>query len=299
MLREAENIVFVEGILSEIDLTERSFAKDGKNIDAISGTIKILVETEKSTSEIPFNLFATKYTSKGGLNPAYESIKNVKDTFISAAACGSKEDADRVRISKGQIRMNPYFNNAGKLVNQTRLSASFITKITKNFTPKADFSLEFFVSNISAAVDKDGIELSPKRLNITAIVPGWGGKVDEIPLVAKTPGVVNAIEKYWEVGKCYRVNGRLDFTSEVKEVIEEVDFGEPIKKRFTSFINDLVVTGGSQAPIDEEFAFSLEDIRAAMGERKAHLEELKNKPKKTSPAPAGQSSFGKGMDLGF
>ena len=101
MLREAENIVFVEGILSEIDLTERSFAKDGKNIDAISGTIKILVETEKSTSEIPFNLFATKYTSKGGLNPAYESIKNVKDTFVSAAACGSKEDADRVRISKG------------------------------------------------------------------------------------------------------------------------------------------------------------------------------------------------------
>ena len=52
MLREAENNVFVEGILSEIDLTERSFAKDGKNVDAISGTIKVLVENDKGTNEI-------------------------------------------------------------------------------------------------------------------------------------------------------------------------------------------------------------------------------------------------------
>ena len=299
MLREAENVVFVEGILSEVDLIERSFAKDGKNTDAISGTIKVLVETEKGTSEIPFNLFATKYTNKGGLNPAYESIKNVKDDFRSAAACGSKEDADRVRISKGQIRMNPHFNNAGKLVNQIRLSASFISKITKNFTPKADFSLEFFVSNISPVVDKDGVEVSPRRLNVTAIVPGYAGKVEEVPLIATSPNVVNALEKYWEVGKTYKANGRLNFSSEIKEIIEEVDFGEPIKKRLTSFVNELIITGGSQAPVDEEFAFSLEDIRSAMNDRKARIEEQRNKPKKTSPAPAGQTSFEKGMDLGF
>lgn len=299
MLREAENNVFVEGILSEVDLNERSFAKDGKNTDAISGTIKVLVETDNGTSEIPFNLFATKYTSKGAINPAYESIKNVKDTFTSAAACGSKEDADRVRISKGTIKMNPYYNNAGALVNQTRIVASFISKVTKNFDPKAEFTMEFFLANVTPVTDKDGVEVNPRKLNITAIVPGYGGKVDEVPLVATSPNVINALEKYWEVGKSYRVNGRLNFTAEVKEVIEEVDFGEPIKKRFTSFTNDLVVTGGSNEPIDEDFAFSLEDIRTAMSERKARLEEQKNKPKKTSPAPAGQTSFGKGMDLGF
>lgn len=302
MLREATNTIFVEGILSEVDITERSFARDGKNTDAISGTFKVLVEREVNgeldVNEIPFSVFATKYTKAGNSNPAYESIEALK-SFTSIAACGSKEDADRVRISKGRIQMNAFYSNSGQLVNQVRVSTSFVSKVTNNFNPRAEFELEFFVSKIEPAVDRDGVELNPKKLNVTAIVPMYGGKVQEVPLVTTNPNVVNAIERYWEIGKTYRANGRLNFKSEVKEIAQEVDFGEPVKKSITISLHEFAITGGSQAPVDEDYAFGIDDIRTAMAERKASLEEQKNKPKKTAPAPAGQTSFSKGIDLGF
>lgn len=302
MLREAINTVFVEGILSEVDVTEKSFARDGKNTDAISGTFKVLVEREVNgeldVNEVPFTVFATKYTKAGNINPAYESIEALK-TYTSIAACGSKEDADRVRISKGRIQMNAFYSVSGQLINQPRVSTSFISKVTKDFTPKADFELEFFVSRIEPAIDKDGVEVTPRKLNVTAIVPMYGGKVQEVPLVTTNPNVVNAIERYWEVGKTYRANGRLNFKSEIKEVIQEVDFGEPVKKNVTVSLHEFAITGGSQASIDEDFAFSVDDVRSAMAERKAILEEQKNKPKKTSPAPANQTTISRGLDLGF
>ena len=305
MLREAINTIYVEGILSEIDIVEKSFMKDGKTTDAIVGTIKILVEredkdkSETEINEIPFNLFATKYTKAGGLNPAFESILNVKNNFVSIAACGSKEDADKVRISKGRILMNPFYANDGRLVNQLRLSTSFISKITKDFDPKATFEIECFVSHIDPVVDRDGVEISPRKLNVTAIVPMYGGSVQEVPLVTINENVTAAIERYWEVGKTYKCNGRLHFSSTTQDVIEEVDFGEPIKKKKTISVHELAITGGSNAPIDDEYAFALEDIKEAMAARKARLEEQKNTPKKTAPAPAAKTTINKGMDLGF
>lgn len=43
MLAQAENVVKIEGLLSEIDLNYGSFTKDGKTIETVSGTIKVRV----------------------------------------------------------------------------------------------------------------------------------------------------------------------------------------------------------------------------------------------------------------
>jgi hypothetical protein len=43
MLTQAENIVKIEGLLSEIDLNYGNFTKDGKTVDTISGIIKVRV----------------------------------------------------------------------------------------------------------------------------------------------------------------------------------------------------------------------------------------------------------------
>ena len=79
MLKEAENRVKVEGILSEIDLKYGSFQKDGRAVDTIGGLIKVRVDQEINKqsviNEIPVHMFATKYTKAGGINPAYESIE--------------------------------------------------------------------------------------------------------------------------------------------------------------------------------------------------------------------------------
>lgn len=301
MLRQAENKVKIEGILSEIDLKYGSFVKDGAPVETVGGSIKILVEQEinkvPTTLEVPVYMFSTKYTKTGKLNPSYESIETIMKDFISIAACGSKEGADKVRITNAQIRMNEFIGQNGTMVSSPRIHASFASRVIGTFKPEATFTLEFMVSEISRMVDDQGVELDPPKLNIVTIVPQYGEKVDVVPLHAANPNVISAIENYWESGSCYRASGRLNFSSSTQTVLEEVDFGEPIEKVRTINVSEFLVTGGAQAPLDDEFAFSVDDIRRAMAERKERLEAMKtnNVSKK---APAQTSKKGK-MDLGF
>ena len=250
MLRQAENKVKIEGILSEIDLKYGSFVKNGEPTETVGGTIKVLVEQEinkvPTTLEIPVYMFSTKYTRAGKINPSYESIETIMKEFVSIAACGDKDKADRVRITSGQIKMNEFIGQNGTMVSSPRVHASFVSRV---------------VGTLS------------------------------------NPNVINAIENYWESGMCYRASGRLNFSSSTQTVLEEVDFGEPIEKVRTINVSEFLITGGAQAPLEEENAFSVEDIRKAMAERKDRLEAMKtNNVQKQAPAPT--SKKGK-LDLGF
>ena len=77
MLREAENIVRIEGILSETDLKYGSFEKNGSKINSIGGIIKIQVNQEINgepvTLEVPVHMFASEYTNKGVDHTSTES----------------------------------------------------------------------------------------------------------------------------------------------------------------------------------------------------------------------------------
>jgi hypothetical protein len=44
MLRQAENKVKIEGILSEINLENGSYEKNGKQMETVRGSIKVLVQ---------------------------------------------------------------------------------------------------------------------------------------------------------------------------------------------------------------------------------------------------------------
>ena len=302
MLRQAENKVKIEGILSEIDLKYGSFVKNGEPVETIGGNIKVLVEQEinkvPTTLEIPVYMFSTKYTKANKINPSYESIETVMKEFVSIAACGDKDKADKIRITSGQIRMNEFPSQmTGGIVSTPRVHASFVSRVIGAFKPEATFTVEFMVSEISRMTDRDGVELDPPKLNVVAIVPQYGEKVDVVPLHASNPNVISAIENYWESGSCYRASGRLNFSSTTQTVLEEVDFGEPIEKVRTINISEFLITGGAQAPLEEENAFSVEDIRKAMAERKERLEAMKtNNVQKQAPAPT--SKKGK-LDLGF
>lgn len=303
MLRQAENRIKIEGILSESDLKYSSYVKNGETVDAISGQIKVLVEQQINGKdvvlEIPIHMFSTKYTKNRTLNPAFESIEKVMKEFVSIASCGSKEQADRVRITGAQMRVNEFPNQGGQIVSQPRVTTSFVSRAVGDFKPEATFSMEFMVSDIQRVLDRDGVELDPPKLEISVIVPQYGGRVDVCKLYATNPNVINAIENYWEAGKCYKANGRLNFSSTTQTILEEVDFGEPIEKTRTINVSEFIVTGGSQAALDDDFAFSIEDIRQAMAERNTRLEELKTK-NQTKQAPAKTSATSKNkLDLGF
>ena len=108
---------------------------------------------------------------------------------------------------------------------------------------------------------------------------------------------ISAISSYWEVGSTMRAVGKLDFSSTTEIIKEEVDFGEPIEKVRTISKSDLIITGGSNTPLEGEMAYDYDEIKAACDERLARLEALKEKAQASQSAKApAANGFG---NLGF
>lgn len=304
MLRQAENRCRIEGILSEINLKYGSYVNKntGATIENIGGNIKVLVKQtingEDVTLDIPVYMFASKYTNAGKPNPAYESIEGVMKNYVSIAAAGGEAGADKVRITNASIRMNEYYNQQGQLVSFPRVNASFIQKAGGDFKPEASWNLQFAVSSMDFVTDNDGVELEPKKLRIKVIVPQYGGKVDTMELYATNPKVIDAITSYWENQKTYTAKGRLNFSTTTREVVEEMDFGEPEVRVRTTTVSEMIVTSGTQAPLEDDLAFNVVELSEALKEHKAYLESLKDKAiTKQTPAPINGNK--PAIDLGF
>jgi hypothetical protein len=244
-------------------------------------------------------MFAAQLTNSGSPNPAYESIARIKDEYVSIAA-SDIEHADRVRITKGAIAMNEYYGQDGRLISFPRITASFVTKIKREeCKPKAEFTVTFMVGKAGYELDKDGVETN--KYKVTGMVPQYGGKVDVVPFFAYNPGVIDAVSNYWQEGDTVKATGRLNFTSETKEVEVKVDFGEPTVETRTYSISELVITGGSSTPLDGEFAINYDDVKVALEDRKNRLAESKEKATNRgtsgkAPAAAPAKKF---SDLGF
>ena len=305
MLRQAENRVRIEGILSEINLKYGSYVKNGATVDTVGGDIKVLVNQQINGEDvsliIPVYMFASKLTNAGKPNPAYTSIETVMKEYVSIASGAGEAGADKIRITSGSIRMNEYWNQQGQLVSFPRVNASFVGKATGEFRPEASWSMEFAVASMDFVTDADGVEVEPKKLRIKVLVPQYGGKIDTMELYATNPRVIDAITSYWENQKTYTAKGRLNFTTTTQKIIEEMDFGEPEVHVRTITVSELIVTKGTQSPLEDEMAFAPAELAAALKEHKAYLETLKDKtaskPKNT-PAPAGTSAH-EDFDLGF
>ena len=305
MLKQAENILKIEGILSEIKLEYGSYVKDGKTVENIGGSIVVRVEQtingEMVTNEIPVHMFANKYKNNGEPNPAYSTIEKVKTTYVSLAAAENDQEADRVRITNGDIRMNEYYPTPDKLVSFPRINASFVNRVKKeDCKPEATFQLTFVVGH--AEFEEKNDETTGRYL-IQAIVPQYGGRVDIIPLIGASQGVVNAISTYWQEGDTVKASGKLNFSSTTETIVVEQDFGDPIEQTRTINLSELLITGGSQTPLDGDFAYEQTDIREGLAQRKARLEAQKEKDvsrAKSRLAPAQASTTSKAaFDLGF
>lgn len=305
MIKEAENKVTIEGLLSEVDLNYGSFMKkSGESVNSIGGQIKIQVKQnindEPVMLEIPVHMFASEFTNKGTKNPAYQNIERIKNEMVSIAAAGSTQGADAIRITNGKIVMNEFVNRMGEITSYPRINASFVNKIRQDeMKPEATFSINFVVGKKTPEVDKEGVETG--RYKITGVVPQYGGQVDVIEFITANPKVIEAINQYWSENDTVSAIGRLNFSSRTETVLKEVDFGEPQKTVRTFSVSELVITGGSAAPLEEGQAYDIEEIKDALAERKNRLEKKKeeaaNNASKTRNAPAADS---KGrIDLGF
>lgn len=294
----------IEGILSEINLDDTQFMKDGVMINAIKGDFKVRVDTKinnvDTTLEIPVRVFTNQLKKDGMPNPSYNQMKNLKDTFVSIAA-SDIERADRVRITGAQIEMNEYYNKNGNLVSFPAITANFVDKINKNDChPMADFSVVFVVLKAGYELDSEGVETN--RYKITAGVPKFGGRMDTIPFYAINPSVIDAVTQYWRVGDTVKATGKLSFTQTTETIEDNSGFGEAQVRTVTRNVSDLIITGGSTTPIEGDFALEAEDVRAALAKHQEYLAQLKTKAEARRNAPPAATSANRTnsfADLGF
>lgn len=306
MIKEAENKVTIEGLLSEVDLSYGSFKKKSTNemVNSIGGTIKVQVnqniDGKPVMLEVPVHMFASETTNKGTKNPAYQNIEKIKNEMTSIAAAGGTQGADAIRIVGAKIVMNEFVNRNGEISSYPRINASFVNKIRQDeMKPEATFSISFVVGKKTAEYDREGIETG--RYKITGVVPQFGGKVDVVEFITANPKVIEAINQYWSENDTVSAIGRLNFSSRTETVLKEVDFGEPQETVRTFSVSELVITGGSAAPLEEGQAYDIEEIKEALAERKVRLEKMKdeaiNITSKTRNTPVADT---KGrIDLGF
>ena len=306
MLRQAENKVKIEGILSEIDLKTGSFMKNGSKVDSIGGTIKVKVEQKigdkEYTLEIPVHMFASKLTNAGKPNPAYESISRIMNEYTSIAAAGGEDGADRIRITSGQIQMNEYYGQNGQLISFPRINSSFVTKVKKEeFSPEATFVTDFYVASKEDEVDAN--DTATGRIKIRGVLPQYGGRVDVVDFYGMPGTVKDSISKYWNEGDTVKAQGRLNFSSKTEKIVREVDFGEPQVDIRTISVSELIITGGNQTPVDGEFAFDPDEIEKGLVERRERLDSQKERDmerakNRGSKAPA-KGSVKDNLDVGF
>lgn len=288
-LRQAEAKVFVEGIVSEKDL--KVVEEEGKK--SIKGHLTV------KTSDVNFVRFEVNVAEKtkaGTDNKAYPGIVTVMNEYKTIADVG-EEEADKVRVT-GDINIYRNRNSGAEVVSY---KSNFFNRLknVNEYNPKAEFSVEMFITGIVPEIDK-GEETG--RIVVNGWVPTYNG-IEPIKLVSEDD-VASAIDSMFEPGQTVEFYGDV-VNNRIETVVEiPVAIGKPRKKTTVEYKNDLLVTGASdpyEEGISTKAPYEQSAIQAAVQERQNRIEEEKAKAqsstKTTANAKPSGASHGRVMNF--
>ena len=286
-LRQSNARVTVEGIVSEKDL--KVVTEEGKT--RIEGNVTIKTG---DTNFVRFNVRVNEKTNSGADNRTYTGIETVMNEYKSIAEVG-EDEADKVKVSGD---LNIFTGQNGTSVGYR---GNFFNRLRNldEYDPKAEFSVETFISSIVPEVNTDGDETG--RVIVNGWIPTYAG-IEPIKLVADGE-VAAAVDSTFEPGQTVEFYGDV-VNSRVEKITEiPVAIGKPRRKVETSFKNELIITGASEAyeeGVSVEKPYEADVIKAAVQERQNRLEEAKAKAQGASkPAAAKPSGAAKNRTLGF
>jgi hypothetical protein len=273
VLKEAVNDVTIEGLLSENKLDYKT-TEEGK--DYISGDL--LIETTEGNI-VPVNFFSFSVKKDGGPNRIYNNLKNVIENYKSIAKHG-RENADKVRITGATLEANEFYNAAGNLISTFRIRSNFVNRVTGDFAPKAEFSVEVYIHSLIEEIKDD---VPTDRHIIKGIAPGYLGRIHLLTFFVENPKAIDYIKKHYDVGDTVKLAGQLN--NEIVEITktEEMEFGDDIITSFTRIKRELVVNKGSKPY--EENAYPSDLIKRAMTERDVDLNMKKDQATQKNNAP--------------
>lgn len=292
--KESKNVVEIAGILKELNVEEKVTA-DGRGYVSCEATVKVDQEINGNVveCEIPVRMFSMAQKKDGTPNKIYSTIVGYKEQFTSLAACPEDhpEMASKVVISAGHVEENMWADkNSGEIRTSFQISTNFMNAPRGEFEEGARFEMSGVVLS---KVMEQGADGDTGRLKVKLGVVRFGGRVDVIELIAASDNAVNFISQNWEDGDTVNVNGAVSINQSTVTWTEEQGFGEPIKRTKTISRKELIILGGSPSGLEEEYSYDSNDIKAALADRQARMDETKSKASsKAKTQTPKQNGFG-------
>jgi len=259
---------------------------DGRPYERATATIRVTQTYggREETSEIPVSFFATQYTNKGSINPAWQSIQTLKG--LHTVQNYGYDAASTVRFNGVTLSENAFVSKQGQLINNWQIRASFVSEAKTSDV--AAFVIDIFIMDMRPEEDRDGDPTG--RLIIKGGIVQYGGKLDVVEFIVEAPDAVDYIERNWEINSTITVRGRIRVTSvEEKSSGASSSWGEDVPETTTRFIRELIITKGDDEGKDEEFAYDPVEIKKAFNVRKAMIEQLQIDAKNKASKPTAQS----------
>lgn len=274
-LRQANSKATAVGLLTDKKLEIKTDPKTGEK--HIEGTVTVKTSDKNF---VTFTVYSKEKKNDKTDNKTYAGLVTVMNEFQSVVDAG--DNADYIRVN-GQL--NPYRGQNGNEIIGYR--GSFFNRIRniENLETEASFEVEMFIQSIVPEMgkDADGEMSETGRLKITGWVPTYNG-IEPVDLIVPED-LADACENTYEPGQTVEFYGDI-INNSIEEIIEKpVSFGKPKKEVRRSFVNELIVTGGSSPYEDEEgdrVPYDKDAISGAIAERNTAIEEAKNKAKSGS-----------------
>ena len=289
-LRQANTKATAIGLLTDKKLEIKTDPKTGEK--HIEGTVTVKTSDKNF---VTFTVYSKEKKNDKTDNKTYAGLVTVMNEFQSVVDAG--DNADYIRVN-GQL--NPYRGQNGNEIIGYR--GSFFNRIrnVENIEPEATFEVEMFIQSIVPEMgkDADGEMSETGRLKISGWVPTYNG-IEPVDLIVPED-LASACEDTYEPGQTVEFYGDI-INNSIEETIEKpVAFGKPKKEVRRTYINELIVTGGSE-PYDgdeetdkDHVPYDRGAIEGAIAERNTAIEEAKNKAKNgSSGAGRGATPSGK------
>lgn len=286
-MRQLINNIRITGELVAKDISE--FKIKNKD-DAIGGSI-VLRTADKSEHEI--HLFAYKYKKDGNKQFTseqsyfYKKYCELNRETKDMCHCMEGEFPTVLSITDGMFLDNDFKGRDGTVVSNNKISARFVNIVpAKDYDTtvmQANFEVEGIIESISDEIVKK-VPTGNLTVMFNAILQTADGfesnanyTVDRFVPIKLTvdKAMVNAFTGAGYYPGCFtKFAGQLINTSEIKEVIEHVSFGEDIRKEVKSYVRKFEIKSGTSPDtiFDHELNQDIVDMLAA--KRKAKIDEV-------------------------
>jgi hypothetical protein len=278
---ERTNKVYIVGDLQEVTLREGD--KDGKSY--IAGDIAVQV-AEDNLIELKFFSFAT--TADGKANKRFANFKDLE------AMKGR-----RVKVS-GELSGRAFYQaGQGQVITFNEVTASFVNLAKDTDANVATFEYSGFVYKPLLDRTNEKEELVGYDLEVAqANYKGDAMQVIRFSIDKEAMNIANSVRSHYIKHATVTFSGIVKHTPSTQTKVEEVEFGDPLVKTFTSVKKQYLITGG-KAPITTEVAYTAAQIQGLESSYTQYLAsvEADAKEKATSgeiasnPQPAKKSDI--------